>query len=168
LDAHKIGGAGVLFSSKRRPSHGGSVVGDQHKKAVRGQPKTKAGSFLQHSISSLKRIARLPINDRREVLQILQKNARKRRSRGAASRSRETGPRVSAEEGHSSSSVNNDWNNWVAMQDRDHAVEDDVMELGKFVGATFKADTTNMFSVLSKPGTGKCNTQTLCLIKYHS
>jgi hypothetical protein len=43
------------------------------------------------------------------------------------------------------------------MQDRDHAVEDDVMELGKFVGATFKADTTNMFSVLSKPGTGMCD-----------
>jgi hypothetical protein len=155
LDAHKIGAAGVLFSSKRRPAHGSGVVGDPHKKAVRDQPKTKAGSFLQHSICSLKRIARLPIKDRREVLQILQKNARKRRPRGAASRSRETGSRASAEDGHSSSSVNNDWKHWVAMQGRDHVVEDDVMEVGNFVGATFKGVTSNMFSALSKPGTGK-------------
>ncbi|KAK2351443.1 heterogeneous nuclear ribonucleoprotein A0 [Trifolium repens] len=152
---HNIGGAGVLFSSKRRSSPGGGVVGDQLKKAVWGQPKTKAKSFLQHSLFSLKRIARLPINDHREVLQILQKNARKRRPRGAASRSRATGSRASAEDGHSSSSINNDWKHRVAMQGRDHAVEDDIMEVGKFVGATFKGDTTNMLSVLSKSGTGR-------------
>jgi hypothetical protein len=147
LDAHNSGGAGVLFSFKRRPPSEGGVVGDQLKKAVRGQPKTKAGSFLQHSLCSLKRIARLPIKDSREVLQILQKNARKRRPRGAASRSRATGSRASAEDGLSSSSVNNDWKHWVAMKVHDHAVEDDVREVGSFVGATFKGDTANMFSV---------------------
>jgi hypothetical protein len=73
-----------LDAHKRRPSSGGGVVGDQPKKEVRGQHKTRAGGFLQNSLPSLKRIARLPINDRREVLQILQKNARKRRPRGAA------------------------------------------------------------------------------------
>jgi hypothetical protein len=41
------------------------------------------------------------------------------------------------------------------MQGQDHVVEDDVMEMGKFVGATFKGDNTNMFSVLSKPGIGR-------------
>jgi hypothetical protein len=41
------------------------------------------------------------------------------------------------------------------MQGRDHAVEEDVMEVGDFVGAIFKSDTANMFSVLSKPGTRK-------------
>jgi hypothetical protein len=41
------------------------------------------------------------------------------------------------------------------MQGRDHVVEDDVMEVGNFVGATFKGVTSNMFSALSKPGTGK-------------
>jgi hypothetical protein len=42
------------------------------------------------------------------------------------------------------------------MQGQDHSVEDDVLEVGNFVGATFKGDMNNMFSVLSKPGTGKC------------
>jgi hypothetical protein len=84
LDAHKNKGAGVLFSSKRRSAAGG-VAGEQLTKADRGLSRTKVGGFLRHSLFSLKRIARLPIDDRREVLQILQKNARKRRSRGAAS-----------------------------------------------------------------------------------
>jgi hypothetical protein len=30
-----------------------------------------------------------------------------------------------------------------------------VREVGDFVGATFKGDTANMFSALSKPGTDK-------------
>jgi hypothetical protein len=105
------------------------------------------GGFLRHSLFSLKRIARLPIQDRREVMQVLQKNARRRKPKGVASRSRVSGSRASAEDGHSSSSVNNDWKHWVVMQGHDHAVEDDVMEVGNFVGATFKGDTTNMFSV---------------------
>jgi hypothetical protein len=41
------------------------------------------------------------------------------------------------------------------MQGHEHAVEDDVMEVGNFIRATFKGDKTNMFSVLSKTGTGK-------------
>jgi hypothetical protein len=34
-------------------------------------------------------------------------------------------------------------------------MEDDVMEVGNFIGATFKGDMANTFSVLSKPGTSK-------------
>jgi hypothetical protein len=41
------------------------------------------------------------------------------------------------------------------MQGHDHAVEDDVTEVGNFVGATFPGDKANMFSVLSKPRTDK-------------
>jgi hypothetical protein len=41
------------------------------------------------------------------------------------------------------------------MQGHDHTVVGDVVEVGNFVGATFKGDTTNMFNVLAKPGTGK-------------
>jgi hypothetical protein len=155
LDVHKKGGAGALVSSKGRSASGGGVVGEQCTKTAKGPSKTKAGGFLRHSLFSLKRIARLPIEDRREVLQILQKNARKRRSRGAVSRSRVSGSQDSAADGRSSSSVNNDWKHWVAMQGQDHVVEDDVMEMGKFVGATFKGDNSNKFSVLSKPGIGR-------------
>jgi hypothetical protein len=144
-----------LEARKGQAPSGGGVVGDPLKKVVRGQHKTKSGGFLQNSLPSLKRIARLPINDRREVLQILQKSARKRRLRGAVTRSRATGSRASAGDENSSSSVNNDWQHWVAMQGHGHTVEDDVVEVGNFVGATCKGDTTNMFSVLSKPGTDK-------------
>jgi hypothetical protein len=41
------------------------------------------------------------------------------------------------------------------MQGNDRAIEDDVVEVGNFIGATFKGDKANTFSVLSKPGTGK-------------
>jgi hypothetical protein len=41
------------------------------------------------------------------------------------------------------------------MQGKDNAIEDDVLEVGNFIGATFKGDKANMFSALSKPGTGK-------------
>jgi hypothetical protein len=51
LDAHTSGDAGVLFSSKRRPSPGDGVAGDQLKKAVRGHSKTKTGGFC--SIQSI-------------------------------------------------------------------------------------------------------------------
>jgi hypothetical protein len=43
------------------------------------------------------------------------------------------------------------------MQGQDHVVEEDVLELGNLVGATFKGDKSNMFSVLSKPGSSKCD-----------
>jgi hypothetical protein len=153
LSDHNLGDAGVIFSATKRPKPG-SGAGEEHfKKAVKGIPKMKVGGLF-----NLKMIARLPANDRRQVMQILQKNARRRRPRGVARRSRATGSRASAEDGTSSSSVNNDWKHWVAMQGHDHAVEDDVKEVGNFIGATFKGENANMFSVLSKAGTRQRDT----------
>jgi hypothetical protein len=91
-------------------------------------------------------------------MQILQKNARRRKHRGVASHFRKTNSRASVEGVTSSSSVNNDWKNWVAMQGNDRAVEDDVLEVGNDIGATFKGDKANMFSVLSKAGPVKRGT----------
>jgi hypothetical protein len=79
LNEHDMGDAGVLFSSKGRTEPGDGVEGEHHKRAVRGHSKTKAGGFLRHSLFSLKRIARLPLQDRRKVMQVLQKNARRRK-----------------------------------------------------------------------------------------
>jgi hypothetical protein len=45
------------------------------------------------------------------------------------------------------------------MQGHDHAVEDDVREVGNFIGATFKGNNANMFGVLSKTGTSKRDTK---------
>jgi hypothetical protein len=44
------------------------------------------------------------------------------------------------------------------MQGHDHAVEDDVKEVGNFIGATFKGENVNMFNVLSKAGTRQRDT----------
>jgi hypothetical protein len=155
LSEHNCGGAGGLPSSKKQNKEGSVAGGERHKQAVKGRPKTTTGGFIHHSLCSLKRIARLPINDRREVLQILRKNARRRRPSGSSSRSRASGNRTSAEDVNSSSTVNNDWKHWVAMQGKDNAIEEDVLEVGNFIGATFKGDKANKFSVLSKSGTSK-------------
>jgi hypothetical protein len=40
------------------------------------------------------------------------------------------------------------------MQGNAIVVEEDVLEVGKAIGASFKGNTTNMFSALSKAGTG--------------
>jgi hypothetical protein len=58
------------------------------------------------------------------------KNARRRRPRGVASRPSTSGSRASAEAVTSSSSVNNDWKHWVAMQGDATVVEEDVLEVG--------------------------------------
>jgi hypothetical protein len=152
LQDHNLRDAGVVFSAKKRPLQGSGDGGDLHKEAARGPFTKQAGGFLRKSRYSLKRIARLPIKDRREVLQILQKNARRRKTRGVAGRSRTKGSRTTAEGVTSSSSVNNDWKHWIAMHGSDRAAEEDVLEVGNFIGATFKGDKDNMFSVLSRKG----------------
>ncbi|KAK2362426.1 hypothetical protein QL285_087490 [Trifolium repens] len=159
LQDHNLTGAGVVFSAKKRPRQESVEGGDLQKKADRGPLMKHAGGFVRNSIYSLKRIARLPINDRREVLKILQKNARRRKTNGGvARRARPTGSKASAEGANSDSSVNNDWKHWVAMQGSDRAVEADVLEVGKFIGATFEGDKANMFSALSRPGFGTRDT----------
>jgi hypothetical protein len=77
--------------------------------------KRKAGGLLHHSIFSLKRIARLSSRDRREVLRILQKNACRDKGCGADRSQREGVSKASATTDTSSASVNNDWQNWMAM-----------------------------------------------------
>jgi hypothetical protein len=77
--------AGLIFSAKKGLKKGHGEGGDLRRKAVRGPLMNQDGGFLRNSLYSLKRIARLPINDRREVMQILQKTARRRKHRGVAS-----------------------------------------------------------------------------------
>ncbi|MCI56355.1 sulfate transporter, partial [Trifolium medium] len=86
----------------------------QHKEVLPGQKKRKAGGLLRHSIYNLKKVARLPSKDRREVLYVLKKNVRRRRGRKGGNRSCEM-----VHQGSSSASVNNDWKNWVVMQGTD-------------------------------------------------
>jgi len=47
-------------------------------------------------------------------------------------------------------SVNNDWKNWVKLQGKEKEVEEDIRDIGKAIGVTFKGDLNNKFSVLSR------------------
>ncbi|MCI49083.1 sulfate transporter, partial [Trifolium medium] len=62
---------------------------------------------------------------------------------------------VSSDESTSSASVNNDWQNWVAMQGNDQMSVDDVWGIGKAIRVQFKGNSVNMFQVLSQAGKGK-------------
>jgi hypothetical protein len=53
-----------------------------------------------------------------------------------------------------SRTVNNDWRNWVAVDDNDQMVADDVRGIGQTIGVTFRGDKENMFNVLSRAGKG--------------
>jgi hypothetical protein len=127
----------------------------QHLEGHQGPSKKRAGDLLRHSLFSLKRIAKFPCEDRQKVMNILKKNARKRRRRGVGIRSSVDVPQASSEVATTSSSVNDDWKHWVVLQGNNGVANEDVLDVGKLVGATFTCDSCNMFSVLSKTGAGK-------------
>jgi hypothetical protein len=146
---------GVIFSAKKK---GECPWMGRHQATQKGSKKRKVDGLLSHSIHSLKRIARLPIQDRREVLHILQKNERRERKGGVARLTRKEGSRASNEASTSSASVNNDWKHWVALQGNAEKAADDILEVGKSLGVFVTGDKANMFSVLAKPAKGKPST----------
>jgi hypothetical protein len=153
-----MGDAGVIFSATKRAKKGGAGKGTQSKEIRPGLTKKRAGGLLRHSVYSMKRVARLPSNEREEVMRILRKHGRRRKKRGSAKQPGPGGSQVSSEGGTTSASANNDWENWVAMQGSDDAGVADVMEVGKYIGVTFNGDKENMFSALSKPRKDKLAT----------
>ncbi|MCI56375.1 hypothetical protein A2U01_0077626, partial [Trifolium medium] len=68
---------------------------------------SKAGGVFQHTLSSLKKVARLPSKDCAEVLKVLKKNERRRRVGTGGHRS--CGVSQQSDATTSSASANNDW-----------------------------------------------------------
>ncbi|MCI61468.1 hypothetical protein A2U01_0082725, partial [Trifolium medium] len=62
------------FFSIEEGGAGGCSTTCQHNEVLPGQNKRKVGGLLRHSIYNLKKVARLPSKDRREVLDVLKKN----------------------------------------------------------------------------------------------
>jgi hypothetical protein len=97
-------------------------------------------------LKNLQKVARLPGQDRREVLKILQKEVKKRGRRK---------PKTSVEVVHegksdfdsSQSSVNKDWEHWVVMHGDEEAVREDVRGLGEAIGIHISGDGGNMLAV---------------------
>jgi hypothetical protein len=155
LQKHTHGEAGLIFSSKKVESRKDCPEARRLKEEHKGSKKRKVGGPLCHALYIMKRIARLPIKDRREVLRILHKNGRRDQGRGVVHSHREKDSNASAEAATSSASVNNDWKHWVAMQGDERKAAEDIVEVGKSLGVIVTVDQANRFNVLSKAGKGK-------------
>jgi hypothetical protein len=117
--------------------------------------KKKIGGALHHSVISLKKVARLPSKDRKEILRILRRKVRKRSGRNEACGSTEVVNQSSVSIDSSSTSVNNDWQHWVVMHGNEKVGVEDVWGVGKAIGVKFNGDLANMFNILSRAGKGK-------------
>ncbi|GAU49411.1 hypothetical protein TSUD_407260 [Trifolium subterraneum] len=157
LQDHNHGDVGVIFSCKKS-SKGRQTVECNHKEVKAGERKKKTGGLLRHSIYSLKKVARLPSKDRREVLKVLSKSLRSRKGRNVINGSCELINQNSIGDTPSSTSTKNDWKNWVVMQGTDKIAADDVCDVGKAIGVKLIGDKANMFDILSRTVKGKSKT----------
>jgi len=139
---------GVIFSLNTKAGKKSSSSSPQN------VVKRKGGSYLCYYVHSLKRIARFPDKDRKEVLRALRRTVKKRRMASEVSKTKVISYDGSAQS-DSQSLVNNDWSNWVVLHGNDKVAVDDIWRIGKVVGLKFNGDKNNMFNVLSRAGIGK-------------
>ncbi|PNX71795.1 cysteine-rich receptor-like protein kinase, partial [Trifolium pratense] len=128
------GDAGVIFSARKR-SCKGDRNGGGIKKSVQEDPKRrKGGGVFRHTISSVKKIARMPSEDRAKVLKVLKKNERSCRTGVVAPRVSGVSRQVSSTVSSSTTSGTNDWQHWVVMRGSEQVAADDVRVVGEAIG----------------------------------
>lgn len=130
------------------------------KVSLKNNVKKQTEGVLRHPILTLKKVARLPSNDREEVMKVLRKSKimkvlkqkiqNRRRQRERVTRSLEAVSLNSLNESSSLGSVNNDWMNWVTLNGNEESKASDVQSIGKVIGVLFKGSCHNKFSVLSR------------------
>ncbi|PNX97250.1 cysteine-rich receptor-like protein kinase, partial [Trifolium pratense] len=146
------GEAGVIFSAGKRPrkgecsSGGRKISGEEDPKKIRGR------GVFRHTLSSLKKVARMPSDDRFEVLKALKKKERSRNVGVGVPQACDVRHQVSSTMSSSTASATNDWQHWVVMQGDEKVVADDVREVGEAIGVHLKGDAENMFSALTRKG----------------
>jgi hypothetical protein len=152
------GKEGFVFSSVRKDvsnvKHVMEKVTSQNSKSYL---KKKKGAPIKNSVGFMKRIARMPDNDRKQVLHILKKHKRNSKRQMEVGNNNLSSAAVSTSEcsknsKNSSSSVNKDLENWLVLHGRKETVAADVRDVGKVVGLHYQCDTTNSFKLLSKEG----------------
>ncbi|PNX61652.1 hypothetical protein L195_g060765, partial [Trifolium pratense] len=126
LHDHNFGEAGVIFTARKKVKKGDGLGMRQQVVRQNVLSKRKAGGSLRHPFHSIKKVARLPSKDRSAALKALKKKVRRRRGGDDINRSCTVSRRASSDESSSSASVNNDWQNWVAMQGSEQMAVDDV------------------------------------------
>lgn len=143
------GDVGIVSSSRRKSRQVAFSTEPKHSEGA-SRFKRKVGGVLRHSVHSLKKVARLPYGDRKAVLHDLNRRIRKRHGKAGVTRSVDLVSKGISEGASSSSSVNNDWKNWVVLRGDEEVEVEDVRGMGKAVGLIFKGDNHNSFIVLSR------------------
>ena len=108
-----------------------------------------------HIVHTLKKVAHLSSKYRRADLNTLKKRARKRRDSNTSKHVNEEVSHDSSDSISSSAFVNKEWNHWVVLHGKEKEAAEDVWGIGELIGLQFEGDTHNMFSVLSRAGNGK-------------
>lgn len=106
----------------------------------------------KHSVGFLKRVARMPSADRKEILKIMKKQNQKWKPSKVSQTSQPANISTSDSSKNSSSSVNKDWESWVVLYAKSEGASKDVKEIGKVIGVNFKGDSNNSFNLLSRAG----------------
>jgi len=148
------GDKGLISSKNKRLKKVVKANGGNGGRLSNKHGKKKAGGVLRHPVLTFKKVARLPISDREEVMKVLRKSKlmnvvkqkiqNRRRQRERVTRSLEAVNVNSLNESCSLDSVNNDWSNWVALNGSEVSKAADVQCV------SFKGNCHNNFSVLSR------------------
>jgi len=135
--------SGALSASQIQPVHDGNA-----------QPisASKKNGAHKHSVGFLKRVARMPSKDRKEILKVLKRQSHKRKIREVTRASNEGAPSLSDSSNSSSSSLNKDWKNWVLLHGKPEVGVEDVWGIVKAIGVKYKGDKMNCFNLLSLVG----------------
>jgi len=158
------GDTGLISSKNKKLKKVINAKGGKGGRLSNKQGKKKAGGVLRHPVLTYKKVARLPISDREEVMKALRKSKlmnvvkqkiqNRRQLRDRVTRSLEAVNVNSLNESCSLDSVNNDWSNWVALNGSEVSKAADVQCIGKTLGVSFKGNCHNNFTVLSRHNKG--------------
>jgi len=100
------------------------------------------------SLISLRRIARMPLKDRQNLIHMLKKLNKKL---AAPSCSFNNKNKECLDAKLSSTSSGEDWKNWISLYDKSNGRCKDIVNIGKAINLQFKGDCSNMFQALSRP-----------------
>ena len=160
LQNFQHGDQGLISSKNKRLTKVAIANGGNGGRISNNNSKKKAGGVLRHPVFTFKKVARLPIREREEVMRVLRKSKitkvlkqkiqNRRLQRDRATRSLEAAHVNSLNESSSLGSANNDWSNWVALNGSEASKAVDAQCIGKTLGVTFLGECHNKFSVLSR------------------
>jgi len=157
LQDHIHGDVGVVSSSKTTSKPKTITKAKPSKTTVKETASKERNTSsrlkhsLKHSTRNMKKIARLPVDNRNQVLNFLMKKVHRRRgSKNSDALTDAISKGSHIPESSSSTSVNNDWKNWVVLKGKDEDIKEDINSFGKSLGVKLYNDKANQFRLLSR------------------